>query len=161
MKKTFVIGFLVLLLAAVVWADPRLNNKKIQGHQTLNVSSDSTADSMYVSGSANLVNNNIEGFTSIMVKIILRGPISAYAGIGNDDSAWIWLRTHWAGETVLLDSAVSEGLPTTLRYAVSSDSLGTDTLLKDYLSVDWAIYDSLGDTTINVKYDISWDINLK
>lgn len=157
-----IVGVMILsLLAVAISADPRFNNKKIQGHQTLTVSSDSTADSMYVSGSANLVDNNLEGFTSIMAKVIIRGPISAYAGIGNDDSAWIWLRTHWAGETVLLDSAVGEGLPVTLRYEVSSDSLGTDTLLKDYLSVDWAIYDSLGDTTINVKYDISWDINLK
>lgn len=158
MKRIIVL--IVLMLAVTAWADPRFNHKQIQGNQTLTVATDSTGDSTYASGSANLVDNSLEGFKGMMAKIVLRGPISAYAGIGNQDSGWIWLRTYFAGDTFLLDSAVANSIPVTLRYELPA-AAGTDTLLKDYLIVDWAIFDSLGDTTLAVKYDISWDINLK
>lgn len=163
MKRLILVGLLVLLLAAVVWADPRKNNKKIQGHQVVFVETDSTGDSTYASGNVNLVTPDVEGFRSIMATVTLRGPISAYPGVGNQDSGWVWLRAHWAGESVVLDSTVANSIPVTLRYVLSSspDTLGGDTLLKDYLSVSWAIFDSIGDTTVSVRYDISWDINLK
>ena len=149
----------LLFICAVAFAGDG-DYKKITGKQRLEVTGDGAGDSTRTSGRAALTNNAVEGYTSVFGTVVLGPELSGYAGAGNQDSGWVWLRAVWGAESVVLDSAAANSMPVTLRYMLATAG-GTDTVLKEALVVDWEIYDSLGDSTAELEYDIWWNFILK
>lgn len=162
MKKVIAALFVAALLVVIYTGAGEY--KTIQGDERHVVLSDTTAGSTIVTGTINLDagigDARCEGYDAVIAEIIMSGPNPVVAGAGNDDSAWIWLRTSFWGDEFLLDSVVQEGLPCTLRYVLPG-AAGTDTVLKELLVVDFQLYDSISDTVASLSYDFKWNIILK
>lgn len=124
----------------------------------ITVVTDSAGDSTYASGNFGV--GMVYGFNTLHGRVIMENAKPNPAGLGNADSAWLWLYTYMInGDLILVDSAVKNALPCTLTTVVHSN-VG-DTLLRSYLQIAYAVYDSLGDTLATVEYPIKYDITLK
>ena len=99
------------------------------------------------------------GFNSMQAKFYLSEEQHAESGLGNSDSAWIILIGILAGDEYEIARDSANALPCSLITYIADD-VG-DTLLKPELLLRVIWTDSLTDTTFNVDYPISWDINLK
>ena len=102
----------------------------------------------------------IEGYSTIYGRIILNPGRDSYTGLGNVDSAYLWLYSRRFGNVrKLIDSSFRAALPCTLTV-VKPQGVG-DTLLTGDLELGWRLTDTASDTTLSVNYPWVIDITLK
>lgn len=121
------------------------------------VTTDGAGDSTFASGTFSVANT--QGFRTLQFKAKLDDAVPAYGGLGKSDSGWLWLYSVLGSERVLIDSAVSAGLPCSLLVNLHSN-VG-DTLLRNLLDLDWQVYDSLGDSSFDATYPVRFNLKLK
>lgn len=151
MKKLLMVVLVVILFCSSLLASDKWYNRYY-----LSVASDTAADSIYTTGYYTFY---MKGQRTLIGQAIMGDVLSGYAGVGNDDSCWIWLYTTLGGNSYLIDSAVSGSLPCTLNVSVT-EAIG-DTLLRDELYLKYLIYDSLSDTVLTFQYPFYWNFLLK
>ena len=98
---------------------------------------------------------------TVVGSVTLSASANTKRGYGLDDSGWIWLYTTWGCTTLLVDSAVAEGLPMTLSVAHAASTAGADTLWKENMWVAVMLYDSTGDTNMTAAHDVDYKFILK
>ena len=155
MKRFYV--FMILILAfAIAYAigDPY---PPIKGGQEVTITSDSAGDSTYID--TNIFMGKTNGANSAIGVVRLRGPISAYAGLGNDDSAQLIVKSIGQGRTRTHATASCAAIPCSCLFAVDAPAVDS-TLLGD-LFIEMICVDSLSDTAVDVPYNLNWDIILK
>lgn len=156
MKRFFLLLVVVLLVAATMYAAS--DNRKHRGVEQIGVTTDSLGDSTIATGSFGAFTT--DGYNTLQSEIIIGNAKPAYAGLGVSDSGIIFLYTHTEhGANVLIDSTSKGSLPCTLSTIVHSN-VG-DTLIREYLEIEFAIHDTLGDSLIAVNYPITYSIKLK
>jgi hypothetical protein len=155
------IGFIILLgvVLCISLGAHQYTYKQIHGTAPISVAIDS-ADSTTQTGTAPLGDAFTEGFTSLLGKVYLSGPLTGHTDAGSDDSGWIWVYAKFANELHLLDSAVCGALPCSLRVNIP-DAAGTDTLIKPQIQLDWKIYEEIHDTVVTFPYSINWNFYLQ
>lgn len=155
MKNLLVI---VLVSLAMVWTVTAGNYPPIKGGQMVTIESANATDSTYVD--TTLVLGSTNGANSAIGRVIVDGPMTAYAGAGLDDSVQIVLKTVGAGRTHTHATKSCSTPPCTLLFAVEAPSVDS-TLLNDvYLEV--ICVDSLSDSAgVQMPYSINWDIFFK
>jgi hypothetical protein len=155
MTKVAVGALVILLLACVAVAGDWYHS--IKNTETVSVTSDDQGDSTRTSGTFDI--GPTYGANALKGRIIFWGPKVAYAGLGGDDTTFVWLYSMFAGEAALVDSALNEGSACTLDVRVLP-AVG-DSLLGTGLRIGWELYDSCGDTAVTREYDIKYEILLK
>lgn len=154
MKKVI---FLVFVGIAAFALSASRDYELIEKQLNMVVDTDSFGDSTYGSFINRLA--FVKGFSnSAMVQVVIGVPTPPYVGLGEKDSAFLQLRTSFAGVTTVLTADTCNDLPCSLYWTSITD---IDTLLKEDLSILCSIFDTLGDTTITVTYPIKFDIILK
>ena len=155
MKRFYLIVLCILSAVFMIAAGEYL---KHDNAGTLSVLTDGGGDS--TTGSGSFFVGETRGFTGLYAQIIISPAFPTQAGLGNADTGWVWLYTIGdGGNSYLVDSAWSAGLPCTLLTVLHSN-VG-DTLLRDMLRIDVEIEDTLGDDTSTVLYPVAWKIKLK
>jgi hypothetical protein len=102
---------------------------------------------------------NTYGYRTMHAKFMLSKEQSAYAGLGNSDSAWIHLYGVMGTDLYLIARDSNNALPCSLLVTLHSN-VG-DTIIRPGLMVRTKVTDTCTDTVMEVNYPISWDIHLK
>lgn len=103
---------------------------------------------------------------SMYAVFILNASLDSLQGVGLSDSGYLWLYSAFSTnnstiEYLLLDSALNNSLPCTLRYSLSSDSAFSDTIIREALYLGYRISDTASDTNLyNPSYNLNLDYNL-
>lgn len=125
----------------------------------VNVASRSVAtDTFQIQGAPLFIRD--QEYNSLTAMFILDTPATASQGINGGDSGYIWLYTVFNGVHFLLDSALTDDMPCTLRVALEHTA-GIDTLFKEYLSLGYRISDSASDTTARFDVNLHMDLILR
>jgi hypothetical protein len=155
------LAFVFFIVVGVVVADSEYKiigggSRNVVDYATLNV----TVSAGLSADTAAQILGKLEGFSVLYGRVILNPARSSYAGLGNSDSAYLWLYSRRFGNTrKLIDSSFRAALPCTLLTEVTS-SVG-DTLLIGDLELKWRIVDTLSDVAFQAQYPFDINITLK
>jgi len=131
--------------------------QKYDDRTTFTVTTDSAGDSTYAGMTRRLV--PCEGWSnSVQAMLILGNAYPAYAGLGVSDSAFVQLYADFADSLHILTANTTASLPCTLYYCNTGV---IDTLLKENLTVLCSIFDTLGDSALDVTYPLNYHILFK
>jgi hypothetical protein len=148
---------LVVVALTATWLMAAGEYQKYDNVATMTVTTDSAGDSTLGGMTRRIV--KVDGWSnSIQAMFILGNAYPAYAGLGVSDSAFIQLYAGFGDSLHVLTADTVAALPCTTYYAITAN---TDTLLKEYLTVRCSIFDTLGDSVMDVTYPLNYYIILK
>jgi len=142
-------------------------NKNNAGIFIFAVYTDTAQDTVYMadsvssrsSDSATFSLDRVRGFKHIDGRIILGASPSAWAGLGNDDSAIVTVYSVGPTGRYIITVDTCAQVPCTCDVMLHSN-VG-DTTLRRQIEFHWYVDDSVTDTTMTIYHPTWWDLQLK
>jgi len=154
LKRIIFICLIGTLLASVfVWAGMGYQNTGIAKISIAVDTADTNATGRCTTATTVGLTTALEHFTAVTGKAIVKPSPTTLRGLGNVDSAYLYVRTSLLGEDYDIASDSCASLPCTLYWA-STDG---DTLFKGDMYIDVVITDSSSDSVFTAWYDIVYD----
>lgn len=150
----FCVLSIVLMAGVYVIADPY---PPLRGGMVMEITSANATDSTYIDSTIAIGKTN--GARTAIGIVHVKGPISAYAGAGLDDSCSILIKSIGQGRTRTHTTATCAAIPCSCLFAIETATI--DSILMSDLYIDVIVVDSLSDTAVVLPYSIDWDVTFK